>query len=141
MNGIEGLDQPCPACERVAGDHTLREWHACLDEARVDMPAEAVPQDARQVASEQLRRMFDLDGDVVVADHVVVRSVTLTGASGPVTLRMPGLLHEFAVGLPGSAPERVARVLFVGDDASLRGYGRLVRDSSVQAITAATGER
>ncbi len=69
--------------------------------------------------------------------HVVVRAVTLAGASGQLQVRVPGLLHEFAIGVPGQPPAPVAKVAYIGDLASMRGYGRLVRDSANGAANAA----
>jgi len=132
-----GLDQPCPACGRTSGDHTVREWAACLGRQTLVLPYEEVPRDLAAAAAENLRRSFGIDGDVIVADHVVVRAVTLDGATGPVRLRLPALLHEFQVGIAGQAPTVVAKVLFAGNGQTVRGYGRLVRDSANGAVNAA----
>jgi hypothetical protein len=131
-----GLDARCPACNRMTGDHTLREWADCVETQRTDMPFEEIAPDLAGLASENLRRSFDLDGDILVADHVVIRAVTLDGAHGPIRVRMPGLLHEFQIGVIGQVPTPVAKVLFLGDPQSMRGYGRLVRDSANGAINA-----
>lgn len=134
---VGGYESPCPACGRTSGDHTLREWGACLGTPTTDLPFEATPDDLAGAAAERLRRIFGIEGDVIVADHVVVRALTLGGSNGPLSVYLPALLHEFQVGIPGQPPATVAQVLFTGDVRSIRGYGRLVRDSANGAVNAA----
>lgn len=33
---LHDLDKPCLACQRPAGDHTLREWNACMGATTTD---------------------------------------------------------------------------------------------------------
>ncbi len=139
MSAVSGLDRDCGACGRVAGDHTLREWAACMGTVTTDLPFEATPPDLAAAAAAAVRAQFQLDDDLVVADHVVVKAVTLAGSSGAIDVRVPGLLHEFQLGIAGQPPAPVAKVAFLGDVASLRGYGRLVRDSANGAANAAAG--
>lgn len=135
---VAGLDQPCPVCGQISGDHTVREWAACLGTPTTNLPFQEVPQDAvAAAAGENIRRSFDIDSDIVIADHVVVKALTLSGASGPIQVHLPALLHEFQVGVPGRPPVEVAKVLFTGDTQSVRGFGRLVRDSANGAANAA----
>ncbi len=61
----------------------------------------------------------------------------LGGRSGALQVTVPGLLHEFQIGVPGQPPSTVARVAFIGNLAAMRGYGRLVRDSANGAANAA----
>lgn len=133
----DGLDAPCPVCGQVSGDHTLREWTTCLGRTTTDLAFEEIPSDTAAAAAEHLRRSFGIDGDVVIADHVVVKALTLDGCTGPVRVRLPALLHEFAVGIGGRPPVTVAKVLYVGGEDAIRAYGRLVRDSSNGAVNAA----
>jgi len=123
---LSGLDAPCPICERVCGDHTLREWAACTETLAVDLPYEAVPSDI----ADAVRQRFQLGSDVVVADHCVIKAVALEGAAGYTTIRVPAVLHEFAIGQMGTAPTTVAKVLYLASPDGLRAYGRLVRDSA-----------
>lgn len=102
-----------------------------------DLPFEATPADIAVIASASVRDRFQLDDDLIVADHVVVHAVTLSGASGNVAVRVPGLMHEFQVGLGGMPPATVAKVAYLGDVAAMRAYGRLVRDSANGAANAA----
>jgi hypothetical protein len=134
---VDRLDEACGVCERVAGDHTLREWATCLGTTTLDLPYEDTPPDVAATISNYVRRTYQLDDDVLVADHIVARALTLAGASGPVELRVPGLLHEFQIGIPSGPPAVVARVLFVGNPDSVRGYGRLIRDTANGAANAA----
>jgi hypothetical protein len=134
---VSGLDEPCPVCDRPAGDHTLREWQSCLGEQTTDLPYEEIPQDAAAIASENMRQRFGLESDIVVADHVVVKSLTIDGSSGSLRLVFPAVLHEFQVGVPGRPPATAAKVLFAGDAQAVRGYGRLIRDSANGAVNAA----
>lgn len=138
---IEGLDQPCSVCERPSGDHTLREWAACIGTVTTDLPYEQTPPDAAAVVAEKVRQQFNLDEDLIVADHVVIRAATLDGASGQVRVRIPALIHEFQVGVSGQPPVTVAKVVYVADTDGMRAYGRLARDTANGAANAAELER
>lgn len=137
MSPVRGLDEPCGTCGRVSGDHTLREWAQCLGTVTTDLPFEETPPDLATAAAAAVRRQFDLDEDLIIADHVVVKAITLAGDSGTVQIAIPGLLHEFQIGLPGRPPATVAKIAFLGDEHAIRGYGRLVRDSANGAANAA----
>lgn len=138
MSPLRDLDQPCAACQRPRGDHTLREFSTCLGARTFDLPYEDLEQDATAAAAgEALRKSFSIPGDVIVADHVVVRALTLDGGSGGLRVRLPGLMHEFQIGVQGKPPVLQAKVLFAGGLDSIRGYGRLVRDSANGAANAA----
>lgn len=134
---VSGLEEPCPVCDRTSGDHTVREWAACLGQQTTNLPFEETPPDIAGAAAENLRRSFDIDGDITIADHVVVKALTLDGATGPVRVRLPAVLHEFQVGIAGQPPSVVAKVLFVGDNHTVRGFGRLIRDTANGAVNAA----
>ncbi len=134
---VGGLDGPCVVCGRVSGDHTLREWAACVGTVTTDLPFERTPPDMAAAAAAAVRAQFQLDDDLVIADHAVVRAITLGGRSGALQVTVPGLLHEFQIGVPGQPPSTVARVAFIGNLAAMRGYGRLVRDSANGAANAA----
>jgi len=108
-----------------------------MGEVTTDLPFEATPPDMAAAAAAAVRRQFQLDDDLIVADHVVVKAVTLGGGSGPVEVRLPGLLHEFQIGLAGRPPSTVAKIAYVGDVAAMRAYGRMVRDSANGAANAA----
>lgn len=134
---VSGLEQPCGTCERPAGDHTLREWAACMGEVTTDLPYEPSEPDAAELVAAQVREQFHLDGDLIVADHVVARAITLQGAADVVGVTFPGVLHEFQIGLGGTAPAVVAKVLYLGDVDAMRAYGRLLRDTANGAANAA----
>lgn len=137
---IDGLEAPCPVCTRSSGDHTLREWAVCLGEVTTDLPYEPVPEDAAQLASEELRRRFNLDDDVVLADHVVARAAVLSGGAGSlgiVGIEIPVIIHEFGIGIGhADPPVTVAKVAFIADVTGMRGYGRLIRDTANGAANA-----
>lgn len=133
---VNGLDAPCPVCGRVSGDHTLREWGACLGTTVEDLPFAEVPADMARIINARIREQFGLDDDLLVADTVVVKSLVLDGSVGTMKVRTPALLHEFAIGRPGGPPAPVVRVLFVGPPDGMRSYGRLVRDSANGAVNA-----
>lgn len=140
MSVLGRLDQPCPVCARVSGDHTLREWSLCMGAPTTDLPYEPVPESTSATAAlagSGIRTAFGVDSDVIVADNVVVRALTLSGRNGPVALKLPGLMHDFSIGIAGHPPETVARVLFLGDDGVMRRYGELARDSANGAANAA----
>jgi hypothetical protein len=135
MSAFSGLEKACPRCERLAGDHTLREWQACAGADRLELPYVDQPE-ALQVMR-QVRESFGLGDDVIVVDHVVARALVLAGSAGPVRSVHPGVLCEFQVGIMGQAPTTITKVLFVGDERSIRGFGRLLRDASNGAVNAA----
>jgi hypothetical protein len=127
---IDGLDDTCGVCTRVVGDHTMRQWAVCIGTVSTNLPYEA--------AQENLRQSFGLDSDMIVADHVVVHAAVLGGESpGGIAIRLPALYHEFQVGRPGGPPVTVAKVVYIGSDEGIRGYGRLIDDSAVGAADAA----
>ncbi len=115
----------------------MREWNVCVGEVTTDLPFEATPPDMAAAASANVREQFGLGSDLIIADHAVIRAITLQGSSGAVRVCVPGLLHEFQFGVPGQPPLPVAKVAFIGDVASMRGYGRLARDSANGAANAA----
>ncbi len=137
MSALRGLDEACATCGRVCGDHTLREWAACMGTLTTDLPFERTPPDMAQAAGDAVRRQFRLDDDIAIADHATVKALTLAGSAGAVGVRLPMLLHEFQIGIPGQPPAPVARVAYLGNLAGMRGYGRLVRDSANGAANAA----
>jgi len=104
-----------------------------------DLPYAETPSDLAKAASEAVREQFSLDPDLILADTVVVRSATLSGSSGAVGLKVPALIHEFQISVAGEPPATVAKVFYMGDVASMRSYGRLVRDSANGAANAAEG--
>jgi hypothetical protein len=132
---VHDLDAPCPVCHRPSGDHTLREWARCLNTKTLDLPFEPIPADAATTAAAALRKQLNIDDDVILADHVIVRALTLAGASGPLAVRLPCVHHDFQLATP--QPVTVARILFVGNPDSIHGYGRLIRDSANGAVNAA----
>lgn len=134
---VQGLDQPCGTCSRRSGDHTLDEWAKCLGTPTTDLPFERVPDDAAAAASAALRQQLGLDDDLILADSVIIRAATLDVSSGVVAAKVPALIHDFQIGVPGQAPAEVARVLYMGDTRAMKQYGRLVRDSANGAVNAA----
>lgn len=134
---VHGLDDDCPVCGRVSGDHTLREWAVCLEQRTTDVPFEAMPDDAVGAAATEAVRKQLGDDDLVLVDGVVVKALALGAETGPVAVRVPALLHEFQVNVSGGPPATVAKVLFTaGDPDGMRGYGRLVRDTANGAANA-----
>lgn len=101
---VSGLDAPCAVCERPAGDHTLREWAACMGTQTTDLPYEAIPEDLAQTVAASVRDRFQLDDDLIVADHVVVRALTLGGRQGVLGIKIPALIHDFQIGLAPNRP-------------------------------------
>jgi hypothetical protein len=133
---IRGLDRPCPHCARPTGDHTLREWSECIGAPSEHLPYEDTPAATRAMADE-LRDRFGIDDDVLVADHIVAKAIVLDGQAGVLSVQLPGVLHEFAIGQVGAAPLTTVKVLFIGPPDVVRSYGRLVRDTANGAVNAA----
>lgn len=134
---VDGLDQPCGVCDRESGAHTLREWAICLGTVTTDLPFEQVPADMAQAAGAAVRQKFGLDANLIVADSVVVRAAVLDGYTGPVGVKIPVVLHDFQIAVPGHPPQTVAEIAYVGDDDAMRAYGRLIRDSANGAANGA----
>lgn len=136
---VQGLDLDCPVCGRESGEHTLREWSACLGKPTTDLPFERTPPDLAAAAADAVRQQFQLDPDTIVADSVVIRAAVLDGGTAGVGVKLPALLHEFQVGVPGGPPQTVAKVIFMGGAEAVRRYGELAADSANGAIEAAEG--
>lgn len=137
--GMQGLDDACPVCQRPAGDHTLREWAACMGESTT-LPFEPIPSDSAAAANAAMKERFGLDEDVIVADNVIVRAATLDFSTGVVNGQLPALIHEFQTSGAGGPPAELAKVVFVAPTDGMRGYGRLVRDSANAAAKRAEGQ-
>jgi hypothetical protein len=133
LMAVTNLDSPCGVCARASGDHTLREWAACLGTTTLDLPYQPVAADITSA----LRERFNLPGDQIIADHVVVRAAVLGGHTGVVGVKSPIVLHEFAVGMPDRPAEVVAKVAYIGSGDAVRAYGRLVQESADGAAAAA----
>lgn len=104
----------------------------------LDLPFEDVPEDLRPLASEELRERLGFAEGTIVADHVVVKAATFDAGA----MRLPLLIHEFAIGRPMFAPERVATVAFLGDSPrTVSGYADLVGKAARRAIDVAGGRR
>lgn len=155
-DALGGLDDPCAACGRDVGDHTMREWAACMgDHWENPYHDLAGAQRAAKVTSE-LRERFNLPADAVLADTIqakalVIRSdpaaqkinlpgMTLSRGTSPVNVAVPALLHEFQMGLPGG-PAGVVKVLYSSTPEVMRKYGRLIRDTANGAANAAERAR
>lgn len=136
MSAVEGLERPCHVCGRVCGEHSLYEWADCVGTTTLDLPYENTPTDIADAYSALIRERFNLDEDLIVADHVVVTAVTLDAAAGNVKVRLPALFHEFQVGIAGGTAT-VAKVAFLATTDAMRAYGRLTRDSANGAANAA----
>lgn len=143
MSGMQslfgGMEEDCPTCGEQVGDHTIRRISECLDERAEgeDRPYHDVgPEGLLAQALDTLRGRFALGGDVLIADHITAKSAVLAGEAGPMLVRIPAVIHEFAIGTPlGSAT--VAKVLYMGDTEVIRKYGKLIRDTSNGAANAA----
>jgi hypothetical protein len=125
---VRNLDAACH-CGRISGDHSLREWAACLGATAMDLPYEEVPGGPVDVPLEATGR--------VMADNVVARSAVVEQASGPVKVRIPVLVLTFGVNFPGEPPRTVAEVaLIAGDGDGMRRFGKLFRDTANGAANA-----
>ncbi len=132
---VEGLDSRCPACDRISGDHTLREWAECMGESS-ELPFEPIAEDSAEAANAALRKRFNLDESQVVADNVVIRAATLDFSAGEVGGKMPALICDFQTSFNGMLLP-AANVVFIAPPEGMRGYGRLVRDSANAAANRA----
>lgn len=142
MSAINGLDDACPACNEVCGDHTLRQWSACMGTLAHTTPYQPQEPDVAALADRTMRERFGLEEDWLVADNVILRAATLDAESGVLGVRVPALIHEFSSSNPDpSQPRTVAKVVFIGSLDSMRGYGRLARDSANGAANAAETRR
>ncbi len=129
---VSNLDEPCAACRRPAGDHTLREWAACLGTTTVDQPfRHPGAREAEQIGRE-IKRRFELDDDLVIADHVEVTAATLEGYSGIVKTKTPVVVHDFGIGHPGGHTI-VARVAFVSEPEAMRAYAEMMWKNATAA--------
>lgn len=108
-----------------------------MGQPSLDLPFEAQSPDTAAYVADQVRKRFEVEADIIVADHVLVRAMTLAGDAGPLGVKLPAVLHEFQVGVAGQAPTTVAKVLFLADVDGMRAYGRLARDSANGAVNAA----
>jgi hypothetical protein len=137
---VSGLDARCPACDRVSGDHTLREWAVCLGTTTTDLPYEPTPADtaadANDAMTAQLREQLGVPDGWLIADNIIVKALVLDAGSGPVGVKIPLVLHEFSVAGPAGLTD-VATIAFIGPPAVVRKYGRLVKDSANGAANAA----
>jgi len=130
---IGGRDDDCSACGRRVGSHTLDEWDACLGATTLDRQFGRTTEGVTGA----IRERFGLDADVLIADHVIVEAALLDGtAGGGTTLKIPTLIHNFAIGVDGE-PEPVTRVLYTADVEGIRRYGALVGDAAIGAAKAA----
>lgn len=116
----EYLDQPCPACGRAIGTHTMREWAEHSSAPSHDLPYEEIPDGPI---------MLDVDGMPMV-DHIDVRATVMAvGDPHAPTATIPAVIFSFSVGVVGAAPVKRAEVLFAGSPESLRRAGVVVRDA------------
>lgn len=127
MTVLGGLNEDCIACGRRRGDHTLDELAVCVAKPTLDLPYEDQP-------LTWLTGKLGLSEDTVTADHIIVKSMVLRG-EGPIPVTIPALLFEFSAS-PNTQEPR-ARVLFMGDEQTMRKIGLLVRDTANGAINAA----
>lgn len=138
MSAIDGLDDACPACDLVCGDHTLRQWAACMGTLATRLPYAPQTADVADLANRTMQERFGLEEDWLVADNVILRAATLEADSGPLGVRMPALIHEFSSSHPDPLqPRPLAKVVFTGSLETMRGYGRLARNSANGAANAA----
>lgn len=126
---IDGRDETCPTCQRRRGDHTLDELNACLGTVALDLEHEDIPDGPLK---------WSLDGrDVVIADHVVARSLVSYGVGDVGKVSIPVLHLTFAVGVPGAPPNEVAEIGLIGSPEGIRRIGKLLRDTANSAANAA----
>jgi hypothetical protein len=59
-----------------------------------DLPFEETPPDLAAAAAAAVREQLQLDEDLVIADHVVVKAVTLAGNAGAVGMLDDRLARE-----------------------------------------------
>lgn len=131
---VSGLDENCGACGRRRGSHTLDELVTCMGEVTTDVEYEDTPADS---VAAGLRERFGLDPDLIVANHVQVRALTLQCEAMGAAFRLPLVEHTFQIGIAGRPPAPVAKVAYLGDVAAVRKYGQLIRDSANGAARAA----
>jgi hypothetical protein len=128
---IEGLREACPVCGRVSGEHTMFEWSACMGTATTNLGYQEIPADAKAIADR-----LGLPEGTLAVDNVIVKATVIDAtADGGLTIKMPAVLHEFS-----TSPDTghvLARILYLGDVATIRAYGRLVRDTANGAANAA----
>lgn len=122
---LSGLDQPCLACSKRSGSHTLDEWEACLGAPSHDLPYDDVPEDVQQILHQ---RFAGLEG-YALSDTIDVRAAMVGGGTGPVGFTSPVLLLDFQVGSP-AGPRQASKVAFLGTSTTMRKFGVLVRDAA-----------
>lgn len=124
----EGMEDPCLACGRVVGDHTMREFNACTGESGYEIAY-------APASSRTINERFGIPSGVLVADHVIAKASVVEGAAGALKIKLAGLLLEFASSATGRV-EPVTKVLVMGDAPTIRSVGRLVRDTANGAANA-----
>jgi hypothetical protein len=140
MSGpLSNLDAPCGKCGDRLGDHTLDKLQVCTGSG----PDHYLPFEEVDPVLEDFRKRFSIeDPDLLIADNAVVKAGLIDGQIGGVAgFKLPVVIHEFAIGRVGQQPLDVARVMFLGDAESIRGYGRLVRDNSNAAANRSEGKQ
>lgn len=137
MAELGNLDAACPVCGVRAGSHTLDQQAVCLgtltrDETYRDAPDGLV---ANVPAGTAMADHVEVKALVVHADGGVP-AVSFDPRAGQIRVDVPAVFLEFGTSASGEV-RPVARVLFVGTEDGVRGFGRLLRDTSNGAANAA----
>lgn len=128
---VGGLEDPCATCGRTSGDHTMREWAACMEKTDTD---EFGARD--EEAGEAIRRKFGIAPETLIADHVLIEAAQLDGHAGQVGVKVPAIRHTFAIGGIDGATS-VAQVLYLAEPVGMRNYGAMVQKAASTAVRAA----
>jgi hypothetical protein len=107
---------PCPRCERLVGDHTLRQFRECHPTNDLDLPFEE-----SSLAESQL--------ETLVAGGLIVIAAVMDTALG----KVPTLVFRF---VKGNGIEMFPDMTLVGDPAMMRKTSKLVAQAVDLAIKA-----
>lgn len=132
--GFSGLDDPCGACRRRVGGHTMDEYDTCLRAVTLDLPYEDVPAGPIPLT---------VDGvDMPWGDHLTARACVVGGdTASALRLLMPAVIFTLQFGNPRGAPVDVGQFGFVGSPEGVRKLGKVLRDTCNGAANAAERSR
>ena len=132
MSSMPNLDGLCAFDGRPIGDHTMREWAAHLDAGpHTDLAFEVIPD------GPVMMNVTDGDEPLPVADSIVARAAVFDGRAGAAVVKVPLLLLDLQIGVPGAAPRTFYRFGIISSPDVMRKIGTLLRDSAFGAATAA----
>lgn len=119
----DNSDKPCERCDRVIGDHTVREWRQCLSDLyEYEMPFEDIAGG----------KPVDQEMEMILAGNITVRSAVHRSPVGV----FPVLVFDF-----GTAKGPVAPIGLILDTNHMRSVRHIVGNAIDSAVKAARRAR